>query len=111
MLYGAAGDGEKLADAYEVVFEALLNPGPIQVSTWRQHGALERDRAIDYEKMGEAFLDAKRIEKAATAFTVASDRRGDKTTGLDYNLARLHLQTGNQPTRPGNDREVLQARS
>ncbi len=94
VLYAAADDDEKLADAYEVVFEALLNPDRFGLDM-AQHGALERDRAIDYERMGEAFLDAKRIEKAATAFTIASDRRGDKTTALDYNLARLHLQTGN----------------
>lgn len=93
VLYGAAGNTEKLADAYEVVFGALVNPDRYELDM-AVHGALERDRAVDYERMGEAFLEAKRLERAATAFTIAADRAKGKPSSLNYNLARLHLTVG-----------------
>jgi tetratricopeptide (TPR) repeat protein len=94
ILYAAIGSTDKAADAYEVVFEARQNPRKYGLdSDARTRAALEQDPTTSYERIGQTFLDADRIEKAIRAFELASRESEGKPGTLNYNLARVYLQT------------------
>lgn len=94
ILYTAVGDLEKAADAYEVVFAARQDPAKYGLDDdARTRAALEQDPSSSYERMGQAFLDANRIDNAVRAFELAARENEGKPGTLNYNLARVYLQT------------------
>ncbi|MBW3542724.1 MAG: tetratricopeptide repeat protein, partial [Planctomycetes bacterium] len=94
ILYSAVGDLPKAADAYRVVFDARRNPAAFGLEEdLRARQALEQDPTSSYERIGQAFLDAERIELAVQAFELAAKEREGKPGSLNYNLARVYLQT------------------
>ncbi|HUG91342.1 MAG TPA: tetratricopeptide repeat protein [Planctomycetaceae bacterium] len=94
ILYSAIGNIEKAADAYEVVFEARQSPKKYGLdSDARTRAALEQDPTSSYERIGQAFLDADRIDKAIRAFELAARDHEGRPGTLNYNLARVYLQT------------------
>ena len=95
VLYGATGEKDKAADAYEVVFDALQNPRKYNLD-FRTRRALREDAAANLERIGQAFLDAERFEPAIEAFESASKQREGVPGHLSYNLAQVYLKT-NKP--------------
>lgn len=95
VLYGISGDAAKTADCYEVVFAARLDPQKYQLDPQTVR-ALESDPRADFERIGQAFLEADRTELAVQAFERAAQARGGKPGALNYNLAQVYLRT-NEP--------------
>lgn len=91
-LLGRTGDAEKAADAYEIVFDARLNPKKYNLDM-RTRRALGRDPVTTYERIGQVFLQAKRPKRAIAAFERAAQARNGKPGTLSFNLAQVYLQT------------------
>ncbi|MCH7988585.1 MAG: tetratricopeptide repeat protein [Planctomycetes bacterium] len=92
LMYGILGRKEKAADAFEVVFDALLNREKYNLSA-RRRRVLERDRLTNYEQIGNVFLEVKRIELAVKAFEEAEKAGQGQRGSLGYNLAQVYHQT------------------
>lgn len=92
ILYGAMGEQEKAAAAYEVVFDALINPKKYDIDL-RTRAALEIDPNTSFERLGQIFLDAKKVQLAIQAFERAEKSGRGKPGNLGYNLARVYFQT------------------
>ncbi len=90
--YGATGQALKAADCYRVVFDALVHPDKFKLD-FRTRRMLESNPATRFERIGQAFLDAKRPKQAVDAFERAAKARKGKPGTLSYNLARVYLQT------------------
>lgn len=91
-IYDAAGKTQKAADAYEVLLDALIDPAKYNLD-FRTHAALVSDPASGYEALGEAFLKAKRPERAIAAFEAAVKARKGNPSQLSYSLARVYSQS------------------
>ncbi|MBT4867554.1 MAG: tetratricopeptide repeat protein [Planctomycetaceae bacterium] len=93
ILYGAIGNKDKAATAYEVVFDALAHPKKYKLDQ-RTRASLQIDPNTSYERLGQIFLNANKTDLAIKAFEqAAKDARG-KPGNLSYNLARVYFQTG-----------------
>ncbi len=92
ILYGAIGNKEKLATVYGVVFDALTHPKKYNLDQ-RTRASLQIDPNTSYERLGQVFLEAKKIELAIKAFERAAKEARGKPGNLSYNLARVYFQT------------------
>lgn len=92
LLYGALNKKKMAADSYEVVFAARKNPKKYKLDP-RTQARLEQSPITSYERIGQAFLDAGRADRAIEAFQAARKDRKGKPGSLDYNLARVYFQT------------------
>ncbi|MBM4075151.1 MAG: tetratricopeptide repeat protein, partial [Planctomycetes bacterium] len=90
ILYAATGQTDKAADSYEVIFEALKNPEKFHLDI-KAKGRLLADALTSYEKIGQVFLDAKRLQLATEAFELAAKTGKVGPGNLTYNKARLLL--------------------
>lgn len=83
---------KKVADAYQVVFDARTNPKKYELddATTRR---LQADPISSYERIGEAFLEADRPSLAIRAFESAQKEGKGRPGSLSYNLARVYFQT------------------
>ncbi|MBS0264957.1 MAG: tetratricopeptide repeat protein [Planctomycetes bacterium] len=76
--------------ALTVVLEALAKPEAYQltpqlVDTYRKE--------LDFEKIGQVFLKAKKTDQALAAFQMAADlKKGKPHANLSFNLAQVYLQ-------------------
>jgi tetratricopeptide (TPR) repeat protein len=91
-LYRILGRKEKAADAFEVVFDALLNREKYNLSA-RRRRQLEQDRLTNYERIGDVFLEVQRIDLAVKAFEEAEKAGQGQRGSLGYNLAQVYHQT------------------
>lgn len=91
VLYAAQGNNEKAADAFEILLKALGDPAAYGLEA-RQRSALLADPETTYERLGQTFLDAGRIDPAVEAFEKAAEARRGKPGILQYDLARVYLK-------------------
>lgn len=77
----------------EVVFDALINPDKYKIPPEARERLLN-DKLISFEKIGQAFLDAKKTDLALAAFQKAAEtKKGRPAPGnISYNLAQVYLQ-------------------
>ena len=77
----------------EVVFDALVNPDKYNIPPEARSKLLE-DKQINFERIGQVFLDVKKTDLALAAFQKAAEsKRGRAAAGnLSYNLAQVYLQ-------------------
>ena len=90
ILYSATGQTEKAADCYELIFDALAKPEKYSLDL-RAKAKLLADPQTGYEKIGQVFLDAKRIKLASDAFDLAAKSGRVGAGNLSYNRARVLL--------------------
>ena len=90
ILYSATGQTDKAADNYEVIFDALTKPEKYKLDL-RAKAKLLADAQTSYERIGQVFLDAKRIELASAAFDLAAKSGRVGPGNLSYNRARVLL--------------------
>jgi tetratricopeptide (TPR) repeat protein len=90
MLYSVTGQVEKAADCYEVIFDALTQPDKYKIDL-RGKAKLLADPQTGYEKIGQVFLDAKRIQRASEAFELAAKSGKVGPGNLNYNRSRVLL--------------------
>ncbi len=90
MLYSATGETEKAADCYEVIFDAIAYPEKYKLDL-RAKTKLLNDPQTGYEKIGQVFLDAKRIKLASEAFELAAKSGRGGAGNANYNRARVLL--------------------
>lgn len=93
LLYKAANRHEEAADCYEVVFDALSNHDKYQLD-FKTRAQLLADPSATFERMGQAFLDAKRSQLAVQAFQKAAETKRGNAGNLSFNLAQVYLQSG-----------------
>ena len=92
ILYSATGQTEKAADCYEIIFDALAYPEKYKLDV-RAKAKLLADPQTGYEKIGQVFLDAKRIKLASEAFDLAGKSGRVGAGNLSYNRARVMLMS------------------
>ena len=90
ILYSATGQPEKAADCFEVVFDALLNPEKFNLDS-RAKTKMLADPQSSYERIGQVFLDAKRVKLAEQAFDLAAKSGRIGAGNLSFNRARVML--------------------
>ena len=87
-LYRATGDVDKAAESLAVVFSAVKNPERYQLEP-RVRRALQ---SANLERLGEAFLQAERVELAIEAFELAVERGQATKASISFNLALAYKQ-------------------
>jgi tetratricopeptide (TPR) repeat protein len=92
LLYGILGRKEKAADAFEIVFDAMVNSEKYNLDVLRRR-KLEQNDLTNYERIGNVFLEVKRIELAVKAFEAAEKAGQGERGRLGYNLAQVYHQT------------------
>ncbi len=92
LLHRAAGNIEKAADAYAIVFDAFQDPQKYSLD-FQTRARLLVNPAATYERMGQTFLDAKRTELAVKAFEFAAKENKGNPGILSFNLANVYFQT------------------
>lgn len=92
ILHAAAGNMDKSADAFEVVFDALSNPRQYDIDD-RTRAVLMADPATTFERIGQVFLEAKRYDKAVLALERAAKAQKGKPGAISFLLARVYQQT------------------
>ena len=90
MLYAATGQQDKAADSFEVVFNALVEPEKFGLDS-RARTRMLADPQTSYERIGQVFLDAKRVKLAEQAFDMAAKSGRVGAGNLSYNRARVLL--------------------
>jgi len=90
ILYAATGQPEKAADCYEVVFDAIVNPDRFGLDS-RAKSRILADPQTSYERIGQVFLDARRVKLAEQAFDLAAKSNRIGAGNLSYNRARVLL--------------------
>jgi tetratricopeptide (TPR) repeat protein len=90
VLYSATGQPDKAADCYEVVFNALVHPEKFNLDS-RVRSRMLADPQTSYERIGQVFLDAKRIKLAEEAFDLAAKTGRIGAGNLNFNRARVLL--------------------
>ncbi|QDU79939.1 tetratricopeptide repeat protein [Polystyrenella longa] len=86
-------DLEKAAEAYEVVFDAMIHPEEYELNS-QIKARLMADRAQSLERIGRAFLDGDRLDLAEQAFEAASEFGTGKPAILGFNLASVYVKKG-----------------
>lgn len=89
-LYSATGLPDKAADCYEIVFDALVHPEKFKLDS-RVRTRMLADPQTSYERIGQVFLDAKRVKLAEQAFELAAKSARIGAGNLSYNRARILL--------------------
>lgn len=95
ILYRETGQMKLAAECFAILFEARLEPEKFGLDD-QQRKRLGADPEIDYERMGQVFLDAGNHELALKAFQKAQEQNRGGKGNHAYNLANLYLQT-NKP--------------
>ena len=90
VLYSATGQQDKAADCFEVVFDAIVHPEKFNLDS-RARSKLLADPQTSYERIGQVFLDAKRVKLAEQAFDLAAKSGRVGAGNLSYNRARVLL--------------------
>lgn len=90
VLYSATGQPDKAADSFEVVFDALIHPEKFKLDS-RARSRMLADPQTSYERIGQVFLDAKRIKLAEQAFDMAAKSGRIGAGNLNFNRARVLL--------------------
>lgn len=90
VLYSATGQRDKAADCFEVVFDALVHPEKFKLDS-RARSRMLADPQTSYERIGQVFLDAKRIKLAEEAFDMAAKSGRIGAGNLNFNRARVLL--------------------
>ncbi len=93
LIYMGTGRVTSASDCLEVVFLALKDPAGYGLSE-RSLRELMANPATSFERMGESFLAAKRTDLAVEAFELSAKRGQGNSATLGFNLARVHVQTG-----------------
>lgn len=88
LLYRATDDNEKAADAYQVIFEAVQNPGRFRLSD-QAISLIEANEELSYERIGTVFLAAKRFDSAMMAFELAEKNPRLKTEEIRFFKAQI----------------------
>lgn len=91
ILYEATEQPDASAAAWETVFDALQTPDKYNVD-FRTLSQLRGDPPATFERIGQAFLKAKKFELALTAFRKAGETKKAKSGNLAYNLALTQLE-------------------
>jgi len=91
ILFSELGQPEKVAQAYEVVFDALLHPDAYNLD-FNTRAQLKADPVTQFERIGEAFFAADRPQLAVQAFEKALEARKGKPGTLSFNLARAYVK-------------------
>lgn len=89
VIYEVAGEADKAADCYEVVFDGLQNPQDFALDT-RTLQELQRNAATSYEHIGQVFLKADRLDKARKALEVGLADKNRRPGGLNLSLAEVY---------------------
>lgn len=89
----AAERKAEAARALEVIFEALVDPDKYKLDP-QTRDALRKDKALSFEKIGEAFLEAKKTDLALAAFQKAVESKKAAPGKLSVSLAQAYLQAG-----------------
>jgi len=81
------------AAAFEVVFDAMVNPEAYKLDP-QMRSNLQKDPAAGFENIGKVFLEARRTDLALAAFKKAAETKKVPAGGLSFNLAQVYVQTG-----------------
>ena len=90
-LYSTLGKTKEAADCYAVVFDALQNPEKYDLKP-RMLRELESDPQLGFERLGEVFLQADRLDLATVAFEKAAATRKTSPGNLAFNIAQVLLK-------------------
>lgn len=91
VLCQAAGRNAEAADAFEIVFDALTNPDKYKLN-FKMRAELQSSPATSYERIGQVFLDAKRIDLALAALRKAAEtKKGPAAATLNFTLAQAYV--------------------
>lgn len=91
-LYLITGQTEKAADAFEVVFDAKINPEKYHLD-FQMKSELEKHQRTTYEAIGQVFLEAKRPDRAIVALERAASAKKTKPGNISFSLAQAYLMT------------------
>ena len=91
-LYPLIGDNKRAADCCATVVSALEHPDDFGLDQALRKSLLG-EPAETYQYLGDAFLDANRLEEARAAYKKADENRPDETVRL-YNLAQINAKAG-----------------
>ena len=91
ILYEATDLPDAAAGAWETVFDALQTPDKYSID-FRTLSQLRGDPPATFERIGQAFLKAKKFELALAAFRKAGETKKAKSGNLAYNLALTQLE-------------------
>lgn len=92
ILHSVLRHKERAADAFEIVFDALVNHEKSQLGPGLRE-RMEQDPLTTYERIGNIFLAAKRTELAIKAYEMAQKTGQGEPGNLGFNLAQVYFQT------------------
>jgi tetratricopeptide (TPR) repeat protein len=92
LLYNEGQRKTEAADCLAVVFDAMQNPEKYKLDN-DVRKELQSNRDIEYERLGQVFLNAGKPELALQAFQKAVDSKRGSIGGHAYNLAQVYQQT------------------
>lgn len=92
LLYNAAERKAEAAECLAVVFDAMQNPEKFKLDN-DVRKELQSNRDIEYERLGQVFLNAGKPELALKAFQKAVESKRGSMGSHAYNLAQVYLQT------------------
>jgi tetratricopeptide (TPR) repeat protein len=95
ILYKSSRRPQDAARCFEVLFDAMQSPDKYNLD-FRSRSQLLSKASDTYERIGQAFLEAKRTELAIKAFRKAAETRKGGTGNLSFNISQVYLQD-NQP--------------
>ncbi|MFG0334860.1 MAG: tetratricopeptide repeat protein, partial [Maioricimonas sp. JB049] len=101
LFYRLGGEGDKAAESYRLVFNALQATGDDALPE-EDRAKLLGDPGTTFDEMGQVFLDAKLPDLAVKAFEEAARYRASRPAIHSYNLATVFRQTG-QPEKALNE--------
>lgn len=91
-LYLITGQVDKSADAFEVVFDAKVDPDKYHLD-FQMKSELEKHQRTTYEAIGQVFLEAKRPDRAIVALERAAKAKKTKPGNIAFSLAQAYLMT------------------
>jgi tetratricopeptide (TPR) repeat protein len=89
LLYLELDRADEAANSLAVVLEAVNDPEQFHLDS-QQRKNLRKD--LDFEKIGQVFLKAKKTDLALSAFQIAAQEKKGKN--LSFNLAQVYLESG-----------------
>lgn len=92
LLYNDAKRKTEAADCLAVVFDAMQNPEKYKLDI-DVRKELQSNRDIEYERLGQVFLNAGKPELALQAFQKAVDSKRGSAGAHAFNLAQVYQQT------------------
>lgn len=89
-LYAATGQLDQAADCFEIVFDALKYPEKYELES-RVKSRMLADPQTSYERLGQIFLEARRVKLASEAFELAGKSSRIGAGNLSYYRSRVLL--------------------